>query len=108
MIERVLADLHEEAAILDRVGETKQAAARREIAERVTAALGDYLTWLGEAEAALWTGRSERTLRASFDLYREMGHARQVGRHRQYRAAILPRRTDYLELRRRAREDAAA
>lgn len=108
MIEQVLADLREEATLLDRFGETKRAEDRREIADRVTAALGDYLTWLGEGEAALWTGRSARTLRASFEQWQARGHARQVGRHRQYRADVLPRRTDHLELRRQAREDAAA
>jgi hypothetical protein len=107
-IEEQLANYHEEAAILERAGHTRDAALLRRIAGEVRTSLGDYLSWLSEPEGSLWSGHTERWLRERFDMWRAMGHARKNGRHRQYRAAILPRGVDYVGLREQARIDAEA
>ena len=107
-IEQLLADYGEEAAILDRSGAKELAALKRQIVQEVTAALGDYLRWLSEAEAALWSSKSPRWLRDRFGAMVAAGDARRTGRHRQYRAASLPRGVDYVGLRGQARSDARA
>jgi hypothetical protein len=107
-IEEQLATYYEDANVLHRLGHTKEATTLRRIADEVTTALGDYLTWLSETEAALWSGKSERWLRERFDGWLVMGHARKGGRHRQYRAAILPKGVDYVGIREMARIDAEA
>lgn len=107
-IEQLLANYSEDAAILDRSGAKELAAQKRQVVEEVTIALGDYLRWLSEAEAALWSSKSPRWLRDRFEAMVASGDARRNGRHRQYRAASLPRGVDYIGLRGQARADARA
>lgn len=107
-IEEQLATYREDANVLDRMGHAKEAATLRRIADEVATALGDYLRWLSESEASLWSGKSERWLRERFEVMLQMGNARKLGRHRQYRAAALPRSVDYVGLREQARQDAEA
>lgn len=109
-IEELLANYRENAAILEHACAKEQAELYRRVAQEVTDALGDYLRWLSEEEAALWSGKSTRWLRDRFEAMAATmpPTARRAGRHRQYRAAALPRAVDYIGLRAQARQDAAA
>lgn len=107
-IEEQLANYREEAVILEKAGHSRDGTLLRRVADEVTAALGDYLRWLSETEASLWAGRSERWLRENYEAWELRGDARKIGRHRQYRASVLPRGTDYVGIREQARRDVAA
>lgn len=102
-IEEVLGTYREEAAILERAGHGRDAEVLRRVADEVSTALGDYLRWLSEAEAAAWCDRSERWLRERFPAWEWSGDARRHGRHRQYRASVLPRSVDVVGVREEAR-----
>jgi len=107
VIEDVLSRWDEEAAILERHGHAEGAAALRNRAEEARSALGGYLLWLSESEAVLWSSRAAPWLRQRFDGWEASGYARREGRHRYYRAAILPRGPDLIGVRAMARKDAA-
>lgn len=107
MIEDVLSRWEEEAVVLERNGLPERAAARRKDAQEVREAMPGYLLWLSESEAVLWASRRPEWLRQRFEAWEVSGHARRSGRHRYYRAAILPRGPDYIGVRALARKDAA-
>lgn len=107
MIEDVLSRWQDEAAVLERHGHADEGAALRRRAVEVSEAMPDYLRWLTESEAVLWSSRSLPWLRRQYPEWEAAGYARREGRHRYYRSAILPRGPDLIGVRALAREDAA-
>lgn len=113
-LETVLADYRASADALDRTRRTSDAKAIREFCDDVEKAAEDYLVFLAETEAVLWSGYSKEWLRARFPAWERLGHAkvRDHGkRDRMYRRCILPRRADLAAARadavRTAREEMA-
>lgn len=104
----MLANEREEAAVLRARGLSGRADDIERVCDRVAEALGQYMRWLPESEAALWSGHTTRWLRARFEGYRQQGDARREGRRRYYRASALPRSVDVAGLRQMARSDAEA
>jgi hypothetical protein len=90
----VLADFRGDAAVLRRAGHHRDADLREQLAEAVAEAAREWLTWLSETDAALRSGRSKDWLRARFSDWQRDGHARLQGRERQYRACVVPRKSN--------------
>lgn len=90
----VLADLRHVAGVLRRTGHVLEAQLRDEIADDIEAAAGEWLTWLSETDAAMRSGRSREWLRSRFADWQRDGHARLHGKDRQYRACVVPRRSN--------------
>ena len=65
-LESVLEEAREDAVKLRLHGHTAQAASIEHVVARITDAMGDYLDWLTEDEAALQSGRSVNWLRGRF------------------------------------------
>lgn len=103
---QVLADAREEAAILEANHAAMSVARVRQLLADVGAAAEEWLTWLSEGDAEVRTGYSVAWLRARFDAWQRDGHARLVGRARQYRACVLPRRANTAAAAARGREAA--
>ena len=96
-LETVLADYRADADALDRTHSVSVAKLVRQICADVEKAAEDYLVFLGETEAVLWSGYSKDWLRSRFPTWERLGHAkfRDHGkRDRMYRRCILPRRAD--------------
>jgi len=91
-LEQVLGELHDEARVLAKYGDERVAKIISGIIKRVRDAAEDYITWLSEGDAQLWTGRSERWLRARFVEWERGGHAKKERGRRYYRAVVLPHR----------------
>jgi hypothetical protein len=89
-----LADERGQAAVLRHNGHVHDAELLERVCARVAQAARDYLLWLGEPDAALWSGKSAAWLRSRFEEWREHGNAEMRGRVRHYRAICLPRRLD--------------
>lgn len=89
----VLADFRGDAAVLRRAGHEREASLREQLAHEVAESAREWLTWLSETDAALRSGRSKAWLRGRFSDWQRDGHARLVGRDRQYRACVIPRRS---------------
>lgn len=89
---QILADLRGDAAVLRRSGHAEQAVAREQIADDVTAAAEEWLTFLSESDAMLRSGRTKDWLRSRFAEWERDGHARLVNKQRQYRMCVVPRR----------------
>jgi hypothetical protein len=104
----VIADWRGEAAVLRRRGETKTAVILEQCAEEAATASESYLLWLSETDAMLRTGRARDWLRARYEGWAAEGHARKIGRDRQYRAIMLPRRAAVIEAREAGRQAARA
>jgi hypothetical protein len=107
-LEQVLADYREEAAVLFRSGHPVQARGIERMCDAVAEAAEDYLTWLGEPDARLQSGRSVEWLRAQFPRWLDQGLARHNGRKREYRALIIPRRANLSAAREAGRRAGAA
>lgn len=80
----------------------------REILGDVREATEEWTTWLSETDAAIRSGYTEATLRGKFENLRRDGHARLVGKNRQYRACAVPRRANVVAAAARGREAARA
>ena len=93
-LEQVLADERGQAAVLRAKGHELEARVIESLCDRVAHASRDYLLWLSEPDAALWSGKSAAWLRARFTELQEHGNAETRGRVRYYRAICLPRRAD--------------
>lgn len=101
---QVLADERGQAATLRAKGFAREADIADGILDRVKAAAEDYLTWLGEGDAELWSGLRPRTLRRRFRELLDARNARYNDRgQREYRAAALPRRANLAAVREAAR-----
>jgi hypothetical protein len=112
VLEDVLADEHETAQRMEANGQAALATAIRRICRRVAASAEDYLRFVNEGDAILYSDRSERWLRSHFDEWAEQGHAKKEGATRFYRLIVLPRRANLSAAReagrRAARNEAAA
>lgn len=93
-LEEVLAEWRSDAAVLRRHGHTNDAEQIEKLCAQVENAATDYLRFLGETDAQLRTGRSEKWLRAQFPKWERQGHARKHAGRRFYRALVLPIRDD--------------
>lgn len=103
---QLLADVREEATILEANHAAMSVARVRQLVADVERAAEEWLTWLSEGDAMVRTGYSVPWLRARFDAWARDGHARLVGRARQYRACVLPRRANTQAAAERGREAA--
>ncbi|HEX6924264.1 MAG TPA: hypothetical protein VF167_02485 [Longimicrobiaceae bacterium] len=114
-LEQVLADAREEAAVLRKHGQGAIADALERLCNDVDDATEEYRSWLSEQEAMLRSGKGVAYLRNRFGAWQRQGLARWSPRNRrarEYRALIVPHRTDLAKLRADARraargEDAA-
>ena len=111
----VLADFRGDAAVLRRAGHGRDADLLERVADQVSEAAEEWLLWLSETDAALRCGRSREWLRARFADWLRDGHARHTGKERQYRACVIPRRSNVsaarqagIEAARAAAQDRAA
>lgn len=93
-LEEVLTELGEEAKVLAKYGDERGATLIKGIVKRVRDAAEDYLTWLSEGDAQLWTGHSAAWLRARFAEWERGGHAKKERGRRYYRAVVLPHRAN--------------
>lgn len=112
-LDTVLADARADADVLERTGHVADATLLRGFARRVEAAAADFLVFLPETDAQLWSGKGAEWLRARFPAWERLGHARWSGhgrRQRLYRRVVLPRRAELdritAEAERAARGDA--
>lgn len=91
-IEQVLADAAERATMLRVEGHPVQAQSIERLAAEVRAALSEFLDWMPESAAALYTGRSPQYLRERFGRWSERGLAEFRGTERYYRRCALEHR----------------
>lgn len=91
-LETVLADAREEAAILRVHSHKAQADSIEKVCDAVATSMADYLAWMNEAEAMLYTGRRQPYLRERFAAWELKGLARWDGHRRLYRRLVLPHR----------------
>jgi hypothetical protein len=91
---QLVADLHGEAAVLDRSGATELAKAKRLDAKRIAEACPDAITWLSEADAELRSGWSRARVRRHAQAYEIAGTARRLGKRGPWQllAVIVPQR----------------
>lgn len=99
----VLADARADADMLDRRGHATEATSLRKLCNDIEAGAREYLTFLSEIDAALFTGETPRTLQRHFAALERRGHAYRQGRMRFYRECVLTPKAD-----RRAAFDAGA
>lgn len=104
----VLADVRGEAAVLRANGAGFSVERVEQITADVAAAAEDWLKWLSETDAVARSGYSADWLRGRFEALRRDGHAKMVGRSRQYRACAIPRRANTVSAAARGREAARA
>lgn len=96
-LETLIADYREDAAALHRMMNTHDALLIERFCDEVSAAAEDYITFLSDTEAVLWSGYTKDWLRQQFPRWERDGHAkvREHGkRDRLYRRCILPRRAN--------------
>lgn len=102
-LETVLADMASDADALDRTGNVKQGEYLRASITRIRQAAEEWLTWLSEPEALIRSGFKLDWLRGRFETLRREGHARLVGRNRQYRQCAIPRKANTVSAANRGR-----
>lgn len=107
-LSQVIADAHEEAAVLERNGAAFSVERVREILRGIGKASEEYTTWLSEGDAVMRSGYSVDWLRGRFEQWKRDGNARLVGRARQYRQCTIPRRANTITAAARGREAARA
>ena len=108
-LEQVIADAREDAAVLKKHGQTAIADAIESLCDAVDTAAEDYLSWLSESDAMLRSGHTRTWLRVRFPMWDRQGLARWSPRNataREYRALIVPQRTNVAALRTDARKAA--
>lgn len=96
-LETVLADYRSDADALDRTQSASTAKLIRQMCKDVETAAEDFLIFLPEKEAELWSGYAKDWLRKRFPAWERLGHAKYRAhgkRDRLYRRCILPRRAD--------------
>ena len=105
-IEQVIADAREEAAVLRKHGQDAIASAIDRVCDEVADATEDYRTWLTETDAMLRSGHTRAWLRNRFPAWDRQGMARWSPKNsaaREFRALIIPQRTNLAALRADAR-----
>lgn len=93
-LEQVIADRRESANHAGWLGHAHDAELIRSVLDEVEEAAEDYLRWLSEAEAKLWTGHVTRWLRARYAELEPDGNAKTEHGKRFFRAICLPRRVN--------------
>jgi hypothetical protein len=109
-LDELLANWRGEAAVLRARGHVADAKLLEQCADEVADTSSEYLTWLSEREAILYSGRSVDYLRGKFEQLALRGLAKAHGRTRYYRRACLEHRGNAEAARaagRRAAGDAA-
>jgi hypothetical protein len=91
-LDQVLTDAKEQASVLRYHGHHDQARALEDFVSRVSGAASEYLAWMSETEATLYTGRTVEWLRGRFAAWEQRGLARYEHRRRHYRRIILEHR----------------
>jgi hypothetical protein len=93
-LDQVLADARQEVVILRSNGNKLQAKTLERFADRVAASMVDYLTWLPEDRATLYSGLKAPALRSRFPSLELRGLAKwdEGGRRRLYRRQALEHR----------------
>jgi hypothetical protein len=102
-LEEVLADELRQAEVLKHNDHDHDAKLIKRICKRVSDATEDYLVFLNEKEASLWSAKSPEWLRARFPRWEKRGQAKKVGRLRSYRRIVLEPRVDLAHIRADAR-----
>lgn len=105
-IEQVLADARGEAAVLRKHGQEAIADAIDRICDDVAEATEDYRNWLTETDAMLRSGHTRAWLRNRFPAWERQGMARWSPKNaaaREFRALMVPQRTNLAALRADAR-----
>lgn len=108
-LETVLADWRERANGCRRVKDERVADLLDEVCADVADATEDYRKWLSEGDAMIRSGKGRYWLRARFGDWARNDLARwspKNARAREYRALIVPQRTDLAALRADARRAA--
>lgn len=94
-LETIIADWRSNADAADRIGEGDKARLIRTIIGEVSDSATDYLTFVSETEAILYSSKSKAWLRSQFPAWERQGNARYSGRKlRLYRRCVLPRRAE--------------
>jgi len=91
-LEEVLQEAEAEAIVLRQHGHLDQAKTLERMIQKVRASAAEYLEWMSEEDATLYTGRNVRWLRSRFAAWERRGHARWHHARRQYRRIILEHR----------------
>lgn len=102
-----MTDWRGDAAVLRRNGHGAQAQMIEAMADEASVAAHDYLQFLPEDDASLYSGKSPEWLRSRFPGWEVLGHGKKIGRRRYYRTVVLPRRADPVQEYRQGRASAA-
>lgn len=110
LLDEVLANAAERANMLKMEGQEKQAISIENVISEVKKAddMRQYLDWLDEEDAALYTGRQKSTLARHFAAMEKRHLARWHNGRRQYRRQALPHRGNAEAARRSGAEAAHA
>ena len=101
-LEQVLADALGELPVLRKHGQNALADAIEQLCQEVADATEDYRRWLSEGDAMIRSGKGRYWLRARFGDWARNDLARwspKNARAREYRALIVPQRSDLERLR---------
>lgn len=109
-LDQVLADARQEVVILRSHGNKLQAKTLERFADLVAECMADYLAWLSEDRATLYTGLKAPALRSRFPSLEERGLAKwdEGGRRRLYRRIGLEHRGNSEAAREEGRRAGAA
>lgn len=91
---QILADAREEAQVLRSNGAGFAVGRVEELLAAIAQSAEEWTTWLSEGDAMVRSGFSVVWFRGRFESLKRDGHARLVGRARQYRACAVPRRAN--------------
>ncbi len=91
---QLITDWHGDATVLHRRGQHALAEQLEQCAREVQLAAEEWLTWVTELEAALFSGQTTRWLQSRFPAWERRGMAKRDGRTRKYRLCIVPRRAE--------------
>jgi hypothetical protein len=108
-LELVLADWRERASGARRVKDERVADLLDELCSEVDAATEDYQKWLSESDAMLRSGKGRYWLRARFGEWAHNDLARWNPKNtkaREYRAMVVPQRSDWAAIQADARRAA--
>lgn len=93
-LHQVITDWRGDASVLRRHGQHALAEQLDKCADEVFAAAEEWLTFVPEGDAALYSGETVRWLQRRFTAWERRGMARKDGRIRMYRLCALPRRAE--------------
>ena len=109
-LDTLLADARQEVTVLRSNGNKLQAKTLERFADKVAEVMADYLTWLSEDRATLYSGLKVPALRARFPSLEARGLAKwdESGRRRLYRRQGLEHRGNAEAAREEGRRAGAA